>query len=185
MGLFKPKVDRDEVNPDEPQSPAMAVLDTVQPLQVEGGEGKIHEMQARHARVAMTQAIAEAKQHLAAAADPRPVVKRYPMAAVGGAAVVGFLGTYLAIPSDKQKAADRLLAIEKALRAESAWGGRGQAGGSPSLGKRIVNIGLRYAKPTLLSFVTSALTGAAGGAAVADNDASGPVGPPPPAPPAV
>lgn len=177
MGLFKPKVSRDEINPDAPQSPAMAVLETVQPLQVEGGEGKIHEMEARHARVAIKQAIAEAKHHLAAAVDPRPIVRQYPLAAVGGAAVVGFVGTFLALPSEQQKAAGRLRAIERALRAEAAWGGRGPAGSEAGLGKKLLNMGLRYAKPTLVSFVTSALTGAAGGAAVADDDNDAP--PPP------
>lgn len=160
MSLFKPKVDRDEVNPDAPQSAAMAVLDSAQPLQVEGGEGKIHEMSGRHARLAMQQALLEARRHLRAAADPRPLVRQYPLPAIGVAAAVGLIGALALVPSEKQRVAGRLRAIERALRVESAAGGRGVSGSS-SMGKRLFHMGMQYAKPALISMVTSALTGVA------------------------
>ena len=167
MSLFKPKVDRDEVNPEKPQSPAMAVLDAAQPLNVEGGEGKIHEMVDRHASLAIKQAMVVAQRHALAAADPRPLVRKYPAATIGGAAAVGLIGALLAVPSEKQRAANRLHAIERALRDEAAYDGPKAAASTPSIGKRLFQIGMRYAKPTLISMATSALTGAISGGSTA------------------
>lgn len=169
MSIFKPKVERDEVNPEKPQPPLMAVLDSAQPLQVEGGEGKIHAMAARHATLAMRQALVEAKRHALTAADPRPFVRRHPLPTVGGAAAVGLFAALVAVPSEKQRAAQRLRAIERALRDEAAYDGQTTVGGGASLSKRAFRYALQYAKPTLVSFLTSAITGAVSGGTTASN----------------
>lgn len=164
----------------------MAVLDTAQPLQVEGGEGKIHAMAARHARLAMKQALVQAKRHAVTGADPRPFVRRYPLATLGGAAAVGLATALVAVPSEKQRASRRLRAIERALRDEAAYEGRPTPSGESFTKKRLFRYVMRYAKPTLISFLTSALTGALSGgttaAAVEDEGQPAPPVPPQPGP---
>jgi hypothetical protein len=182
--MFKPSVTSSETDPSKPQSPAMAVLDTAQPLQVEGGEGRIHEMTARHARLAMREALVEAKGNLVKAADVRPVIKAYPWASLGAAAGVGFLTAVAAVPSKKSRAASRLRAIERALAAEGAMG-TAKVGGrkKATAGSRLFRLAWRFAKPAVISAITSAATGAASGAAGAKASAAGSDSPGTSAPP--
>ena len=129
-------------------------------------EGAIYQMKARHAKMAMGEALADAKSHLLKAADARPLVAKHPYAAVGGAAALGLVAALVVVPSSKQRAARRLAALERAVRLESAAGGRKVGGGAkPTLGRRAFGLAFRFAKPTLLSLITGSLSGAAGGAA--------------------
>ena len=167
MTEMNPEVHRDPTNPDQPQSPAAAVLDTAAPVDPEAGEGRVHEMTARHARLAMADALADCRRHLARAADPRPIVRQHPWTSVGIAAGVGFVAAALAVPSEKQRAASRLRAIERALSAEGRASGVPLAK-KPGWGRRLFRLAWRYGKPTIVSALTSAATGAAAGAATAE-----------------
>ena len=151
------------------KSPTTAVLEAAQPFQVEGGEGKVHQMQARHAKLAMGEAVADAKRHLADAADVRPILRKYPYVAVGGALAAGFVAAAVLVPSKKQRAAARLRVLERAVRTEQAAAGKKFAAPSTGKGKRALGLLWRFARPTLLSMATGAIGGAAGGAGAADN----------------
>lgn len=142
--------------------PATAVLDALQPFNVEGGEGEVHQMVARHAKTAAVQAVKDAGRHLLGAADIRPLVQKHPWLALGGAAAVGFAAAAMLVPSEKQRAASRLRALEQALDAEAR--GNRSASSSKS-GSQLLRTVWRLVRPTLLSVVTSAITGAATGAA--------------------
>ena len=144
--------------------PTTAMLDSMQPFNIEGGEGMVHHMQARHAKAAMGQAFREAGQHLLGVADVRPLIRQHPWAAIGGAAALGFVAAALVVPSEKQRAASRLRALERALQDEAAMGARDFRSKAKS-GSRLLRLGWRLARPTLLSMVSGALTGAATGAA--------------------
>lgn len=144
--------------------PTTAMLDAMQPFNIEGGEGQVHDMAARQAKVAAQQALKDAGRHLMNITDIRPLIRQHPWIALGGAAAVGFAAAALLVPSEKQRAAARLRALERALDAETRVGGR-RVGGATS-GSRLLRLGWRIARPTLLSLVTGAITGAATGAAV-------------------
>ena len=159
------------------KTPATAVLEAAQPFQVEGGEGRVHQMQARHAQAAMGEAVADIKRHLARVADVRPVLRRYPYAAVGASVGVGFVAAALLIPSRQQRAAARLRALERAVRAEAKVGGKaGGAASATTPTRKALSLAWRFAKPTLLSMITGSLSGmasgSAGGAAASKADAT-------------
>ena len=152
------------------KTPATAVLEAAQPFEVEGGEGKVHQMQARHAKLAMGEALRDAKRHVANAADVRPVLRKHPYLTVGGSLAIGFVAAAALVPSKKQRAAARLRALERAVRAEAAVGDRASAvKPAPSKAKKVIGLAWRFARPTLLSMATGAISGAAGGAANADD----------------
>ena len=156
------------------QSPATAVLEAAQPFQVEGGEGKVHQMQARHAKFALQEAVLDARHHLLKAADVRPVLRKYPYVAVGGSLAAGFVAAAVLVPSKKQRAASRLRALERAVRAEAAAGKKSLGkGGGASPTKRVLGLVWRFARPTLLSMVTGAISGAAGGASADEGNGNG------------
>ena len=67
-------------------TPATAMLDSLQPFNVEGGEGLIHQMKARQARTAAQEAVKDAGRHLLNVADPRPLIRDHPWMAIGGSA---------------------------------------------------------------------------------------------------
>ena len=163
------------------KTPTTAVLEAAQPFQVEGGEGKVHQMQARHAKLALREATLEARRHLLNAADVRPILRKYPYAAVGGSLAIGFVAAAVLVPSRKQRAAARLRVLERAVRAEAAAAGKkvGGGGGSPGWGRRGLSIAWRFARPTLLSMATGAIGGAAGGGG--GGNGSQDSAPPPPA----
>ena len=144
--------------------PTAAVLDAMQPFNIEGGEGKVHQMQARQAKLAAEQALKEAGRHLLNIGDVRPLIRQHAWLALGGSAALGFVAARMLIPSEKQKAAARLRALERALQDESAMGSRTFARRSGS-SNRLLRMGWRLARPTLLSMLTGALSGAATGAA--------------------
>lgn len=144
--------------------PTTAMLDALQPFNIEGGEGQVHQMKARQARMAAREALKDAKRHLVKAADVRPVIRQHPWLAVGGSAALGFAAAMALIPSDRKRAAARLRTLERSLVAEMdgrPGGGRSRSGTT----NRLIRLGWRFAQPTLLSLVTGALSGAASGAA--------------------
>ena len=164
------RVEQEQENQEaEAKTPATAVLEAAQPFQVEGGEGKVHQMQARHARLALGEAINDAKGHLINAADVRPILRQYPYLAVGSSLAAGFVAAAVLVPSRKQRAASRLRALERAVRAEAAASGKRVA--KPSSGgaaRKGLGLAWRLARPTLLSLVTGAISGAATGNAAAE-----------------
>src|SRR5687768_5119479 len=104
--------------------PTTAMLDAMQPFNIEGGEGKVHQMRARHAKLAAQEALKEAGQHLLNVADIRPVIRQHPLLALGGSAALGFAAAVLLAPTERKRAAARLRTLERALEAEVRNGGR-------------------------------------------------------------
>jgi ElaB/YqjD/DUF883 family membrane-anchored ribosome-binding protein len=145
-------------------TPATAMLDSLQPFNVEGGEGLIHQMKARQARTAASEAVKDAGRHLLNVADPRPLIREHPWMAIGGSAALGFVAAMMLVPTEKSRAASRLRALERALEAESRKGERVSKTGSGNLG-RILRLGVRLVQPMVLSLLTGAISGAATGAA--------------------
>ena len=156
--------------------PAAAMLDSLQPFNIEGGEGQVHQMQARHAKVAAKQALSDAGRHLLNAADVRTLVKDRPWLAMGGAAAVGFAAAALLVPSQNQRAASRLRALERALEDEAAHSGRAFAKGGGSY--RLARLGWRLVRPMVLSMIIGALSGASTGAVTGTAAAEAQDGPP-------
>lgn len=143
--------------------PTTAMLDALQPFNIEGGEGRVHQMKARHAKQAAQEALKEAGQHLLNVADIRPVIKKHPWLALGGSAALGFAAAVALAPSEGKRAARRLRTLERALGAESSGVRAGRA--SRGTTGHLIRLGWRFAQPALLSLVTGAISGAATGAA--------------------
>ncbi len=102
--------------------------------------------------------------------DPRRLTAEHPWVAVGSAAVAGFVGGLLAVPSREDAALKRLEAIEKALDARAAdLNGHSAPDGAKKRRSMLATLfekGYEALKPTLLATLTSALTArtaAAGG----------------------
>ena len=134
------------------------------------GEGRLHAMAAEQAALAMRQSLADAVFHAKRAADLRPIIRKRPLTSLSVAAGVGLAGALIAVPSERKRAASRMRALERAILAERAAGDRplkAKATGG-FVRQRVVPLALRYARPALISFLTSAATGAASGAAAAE-----------------
>ena len=71
--------------------------------------------QANEAAAALSQALAALKQDLVKGVDPKVLAKQYPWAAVGAAAVAGFVTASAVVPSKEQQALKKLERIERAL----------------------------------------------------------------------
>lgn len=133
---------------------------------IEVDPSRLLELEADDAKAAITRVIREMGQQVQAGVDPRRLTKEHPWIAVGSAAVTGFIGAWLAVPSKEDAALKRLARIERALHAgPSANGAPDDANTShPALrkfGKHLFNA----LRPTLLAALTSALT-----SKVADSD---------------
>ena len=126
------------------------------PIQVD--PSRLLQLEADDAKAAITRVIREMGQQVQAGVDPRRLTQEHPWIAVGSAAVTGFVGAWLAVPSKEHAALKRLARIERALHAgPSANGAHDDAKtGHPALrkfGKHLFNA----LRPTLLAAVTSAL----------------------------
>lgn len=120
------------------------------------------ELEADDAQAAITALIQEMRRQVQAGADPKRLTREHPWVAVGSAAVAGFVGAMLAVPSKEDAALKRLAKIERALNAESAAdsmsGNQGAKSGHPALRKFAMRM-FKMLQPTLLAAVTGALTG--------------------------
>jgi hypothetical protein len=148
-----------------------------QPLHPESSEADFLTLQQEHAKAAIGRAFSELKGALTGSVDPRPLMKNYPWATLGGAAVAGFVAASMLIPSKEQQALKKLAAIEKALnpppprRARDEEDGDmsvdGKAGakdyksGRSGLLSALMGEVIGAVKPALISLLTSGVTASA------------------------
>jgi hypothetical protein len=155
---MQPAPSHSEQDPTQTQSPAAAVLEAVQPIDVSVGEGRIHAMRARHAQLAMSAATQDAAGALKRLADPVAATKAYPLAATGVAAGVGLVVTLALKKSPQQKAAARLRALERAMAAEAVAGGKVNKPKPTGGFSKVARLAWRFGRPTLTAALMKSLT---------------------------
>ncbi len=132
-------------------------------LQIKGGERAVYRLQADDAKLAMAAAASDLKLHLKAVADPRVIVRKYPLAGLGVAAGAGLIAAVAFVPSKQKPVDERIERLERTLKAQAAQGMRPpMAKKKPSLLTRLVRLGFKFGKPMLIRFVISSLGGATG-----------------------
>ena len=153
--------------------PTTAMLDAMQPFNIEGGEGQVHQMAARHAQVAIKQALEDAGKHLLKAGDIRPLVRKHPWWFVGGAVALGAAAAGAVAVAARHK--DRPLregrrardwALKQAMEAELPP--RRPGGKRRTLG-RVLQVGWRLTRPAVFAILSGAIaqaTSRAGSASV-------------------
>lgn len=100
------------------------------------------------------------RRQLQAGADPKRLTREHPWIAVGTAAVAGFVGAMVAVPSKEDAALKRLARIERALNSHSSANGikeEAEVDHASTLRKFALRM-FKMIKPTLLASITSALT---------------------------
>ncbi len=122
-------------------------------------------LEAEEAIKAMKSVVSQMGKTVAAGADPHKLTAGHPWLAVGGAAVAGFVGAALAIPSKDSAEQKRIEKLAAAIRAQS--NGNGSAAPAPaddhdSKFKALLKKGFALIKPTLITTLTSALAAQAG-----------------------
>ena len=142
--------------------PTTAMLDAMQPFNIEGGEGQVHQMAARHAKVALKQALEDAGKHLLKAGDIRPLVRRHPWWFVGGAVALGAAAAGAVAVAARQKDPPprrevrraRDWALKQAMEAELPP--RRPGGKRRKLG-RVLQVGWRLTRPAVFAVLSGAI----------------------------
>lgn len=139
--------------------PTTAMLDAMQPFNIEGGEGQVHQMSARHARIAFTQALEDAGGHLLKAGDIRPLIRRHPWWFVGGGVALGVAAaSAVAFGRRKRKSPRRSpagkWAWEQAMQAQLPP--RRPKGKHRTVG-RVLQVGWRLARPAVFAVLSGAI----------------------------
>jgi hypothetical protein len=83
-------------------------------------EADFLQRQSEQAQAAIANALANARAALAEGVDPREWARRYPIIAIGSAAVAGFAAAVMTIPSKEQQEIHRLEKIKEALHPHPA-----------------------------------------------------------------
>lgn len=133
-------------------------------------EAEFLQRQANEAKAALVRALSDVKDKLGEGANPAVWAKEYPWISVGVAAVAGFVGTALLVPSREQQALAKLAAIERALhppppkaKVDHDVDGREDAkaykAGSSSMMTVIVRELLGAIRPALVSLITAGMAG--------------------------
>lgn len=133
-------------------------------------EAEFLERQANEAKAALLQALSDVKAKLGEGANPVHWAKEYPWISMGVAAVAGFVGTAMLVPSREEQALAKLAAIERALhppppkpKADHDVDGHEDAkaykAGSSSIWTVIVREVLGAIRPALVSMLTAGMAG--------------------------
>ena len=147
-------------------------VETDKPFDGSGGEGSVHRMKARHAKAAMGEVAGDLKRNLTKLADPRPLIKRHPLATAGIGAAAGLgLGVLLA-PSPRKKLQQRLDAIEYAMRNDRLGRAKHATRKSRPFARRMLLLAWRFGKGPILAMVTGSLSGAASAPSQEDVEAA-------------
>lgn len=160
--------------------PTTAMLDAMQPFNIEGGEGQVHQMAARHARVAIKQALEDAGGHLLKAGDLRPLVRKHPWWFAGGAVALGVVaaGAVAVARSRGDKPSRRAgdWAWEQAMQAEVP---PRRPGAKRRTVRRVLQVGWRLTRPAVFALISGAVAQATSKASSAPTGVDGSAGPAP------
>lgn len=122
------------------------------------------ELEADDALAAAKTVLHEMRQNLREAADPRKLTSEHPWASVGAAAVAGFVGAMMVVPSKEDAALKRLERIEAALGAGAGADGHARESAGAAKGRRstiwrlMARQGFNMIKPMLLATLTGTLS---------------------------
>ena len=134
-------------------------------------EAEFLQRQANEAKAALMRAFTEVKDKLGEGANPVLWAKQYPWISMGVAAVAGFVGTAMLVPSKEEQALAKLAAIERALNppkpkpkaAHDDVDGHDDAKaykpGSSSIMTVILRELLGAIRPALVSLITAGVAG--------------------------
>lgn len=120
------------------------------------------ELEADDAMAAMKSVLQDMQQTLKQAADPHKLTAEHPWMSVGAAAVAGFVGAVMVVPSKEDAALKRLKRIEEALATAAENNGQPAATGPKpkrrsSIWRLMARQGFNMIRPMLLASLTGAL----------------------------
>jgi hypothetical protein len=131
------------------------------------GESAYLQEQAANAKAAIKNTLSDLGEQLGKAADPRLLTQSHPWAAVGTAAIAGFIAAAAFVPSREDRALKRLAKIEQALSGHNGNGKETvkttQAGGKTKVEKKgmlstVLGELVKSMGPALASSLTAAVS---------------------------